>query len=63
MGTSMNSEPRYARQADYRRLALDTSAAAALVENADEKLLLQQIASAYERLAAYLERRVTAAGK
>jgi hypothetical protein len=58
----MISEPRNAQQADYRRLAMETSAAAALTESADEKLLLYQIASAYERLAAHLDRRAKTKG-
>src|SRR5688572_15899501 len=57
-GGPIMSEPRNAQQADYRRLALETSAVAALTESADERLLHYQIASAYERLAAHLERRV-----
>ena len=48
------------KRADYRRLAWETSAAAILTEDADERLFLQQIASAYERLAGYLERRLGA---
>ena len=59
----MSEFPSSSLAGHYRALAFDAAAAARLIEDPHEKLTMQHIAHAYERLAVIVEKRELASAE